>query len=52
MKQIIAYEMIYNKALKYQNDIICVPFQKEYWNEYMKIYYSNFAKKEGICDKH
>ena len=38
MKEIIAYEMIYNKALKYQNDIICVPFQKEYWNEYMKIY--------------
>ena len=38
MKEIIAYEMLYNKALKYQNDIICVPFQKEYWNEYMKIY--------------
>lgn len=38
MKEIIAYEMIYDKALKYQNDIICVPFQKEYWNEYMKIY--------------
>ena len=26
MKEIIAYEMIYNKDLKYQNDIICVPF--------------------------
>lgn len=38
MKEIIAYEMSFNKALKYQNDIICVPFQKEYWNEYMKIY--------------
>lgn len=38
MKEIIAYEMIYNKALKPQSDIICVPFQKEYWNEYMKIY--------------
>lgn len=44
MKQIIAYEMIYNKALKYQNDIICVPFQKEYWNEYMKIYNECFYK--------
>ncbi len=38
MKEIIAYEMLYNKALKFQNDIICVPFQKECWNEYMKIY--------------
>lgn len=38
MKDIIAYEMIYNKELEYQDNIICVPFQKEYWNEYMKIY--------------
>ena len=44
MKEIIAYEMIYNKALKYQNDSICVPFQKEYWNEYMKIYNECFYK--------
>ncbi len=27
MKEIIAYEMVYNKSLKYQNDVICVPFQ-------------------------
>lgn len=38
MKEIIAYEMVYKKALEYQNDIICVPFQEKYWNEYMKIY--------------
>ncbi len=44
MKEIIAYEMLYNKALKYQNYIICVPFQKEYWNEYMKIYNECFYK--------
>ena len=44
MKEIIAYEMLYNKALKYQNDIICVPFQKEYWNEYQKIYNECFYK--------
>ena len=44
MKEIIAYEMLYNKALKYQNDIICVPFQKEYWKEYMKIYNECFYK--------
>ena len=44
MKEIIAYEMIYDKALEHQNDIICVPFQKEYWNEYMKIYNECFYK--------
>ena len=44
MKEIIAYEMVYNKSLKYQNDVICVPFQKEYWNEYMKIYNECFYK--------
>ncbi len=44
MKEIIAYEMIYNKALKYQNDIIYVPFHKEYWHEYMKIYNECFYK--------
>lgn len=44
MEEIIVYEMLYNKALKYQNDIICVPFQKEYWNEYMKIYNECFYK--------
>ncbi len=38
MKEITAYEMVYDKVLKYQNDIVCVPFQKEYWKEYMKIY--------------
>ena len=44
MKEIIAYEMLYNKAFKYQNDIICVPFHKEYWHEYMKIYNECFYK--------
>ena len=44
MKEILAFEMLYNKALKYHNDIICVPFQKEYWNEYMKIYNECFYK--------
>ena len=44
MKEIIAYEMLYNKAFEYQNDIICVPFQKKYWNEYMSIYNECFYK--------
>ena len=38
MKEIIAYEMLFDKTLEYQNDIRCVPFQEQYWNEYMKIY--------------
>ncbi len=44
MKEIMAYEMLYNKALEYRSDIICVPFQKEYWKEYMKIYNECFYK--------
>lgn len=44
MKEIIAYEMIYNKTLKHHNNIICLPFQKEYWDEYMQIYNECFYK--------
>lgn len=46
MKEIIAYELIYNKPLKYHECINCVPFQEKYWNEYMKIYNRN--KKSSI----
>lgn len=38
MKEIIAYEMSFDKTLTYRQDIICVPFQEKNWNEYMKIY--------------
>lgn len=44
MKEIIAYEMVCDKTLEYRNDIICVPFLKRYWNEYMKIYNECFYK--------
>ena len=44
MKEIVAYEMVFDKTLKYQNDIICVPFQEKYWDEYMKIYNECFYK--------
>ncbi len=44
MKEIIAYELIYNKPLKYHECINCVPFQEKYWNEYMKIYNECFCK--------
>ncbi len=45
MKEIIAYEMVCDKTLEYQNDIICISILKEkYWNEYMKIYNECFYK--------
>ena len=30
--------------MKYQNGIICVPFQEKYWDEYMKTYNECFYK--------
>ena len=44
MKEIIAYEMTFDKTLEYHNDINCIPFQEQYWNEYMKIYNECFYK--------
>ena len=44
MKEIIAYEMLFDKTLEYQNDISCVSFQEQYWNEYMEIYNECFFK--------
>ena len=38
MKEIIAYEMSFDKMFGYPNDVSCVPFQEQYWDEYMKIY--------------
>ena len=38
MVEIIAYEMLFDRTLEYQKDIICVPFQEQYWDEYMSIY--------------
>ena len=38
MKEIIAFEMSFDKTLEYENNISCVPFQERYWKEYMKIY--------------
>ncbi len=45
MKEIIAYEMVYDKTIKYQDDIFCVPFQEKYWKAYMKIYNASFYIK-------
>lgn len=44
MKEIIAYEMVFDKTLTYQNDIICTPFQEKYWEQYKKTYNECFYK--------
>lgn len=38
MKEIIAYEMSFDGIPKPPADVLCVPFQKKYWNAYMQIY--------------
>ena len=50
MKEIIAYEMSFDKTLEYQNDINCVPFQEQYWNEYMRIYNECFYKMRKVLE--
>lgn len=50
MKEIIVYEMTFNKRLEYQDDIICVSFQEKYWNEYMKIYNECFHKMRNALE--
>ncbi len=56
MKEIIAYEMAFQGPIWDKVDITCVPFQKKYWNEYMKIYNECFfemrkALEEGALIK-
>lgn len=50
MKEIIAYEMSFNGKIEGMADIICVPFQKEYWNEYMRIYNECFFEMRKDLD--
>lgn len=38
MKEIIAYEMSFDGTPEPPADVLCVPFQKKYWNAYMQIY--------------
>lgn len=49
MKEIIAYEMSFDGTLKDKEEIVCVPFQEEYWHEYMKIYNECFFEmRKGL----
>lgn len=38
MKEIIAYEMSWKGTLEQKTEIVCIPFQEQYWAEYMQIY--------------
>lgn len=50
MKEIIAYEMSFDKMFEYPNDVSCVPFQEQYWDEYMKIYNDCFYEMRKILE--
>ena len=47
MKEIIAYQMSFKKEIEYSDEVLCIPFQKNYWNEYMQKYNSVFGKMKG-----
>lgn len=36
--EIIAYEMKFNKDIIEQSNILCIPFEEQYFQEYMRIY--------------
>lgn len=38
MKEIIAYEMAFQGTVEDQDQVSCIPFQEEHWDEYRKIY--------------
>lgn len=38
MKKITVCEMSFGGTLEYRDGLLCIPFQKKYWNEYMQIY--------------
>ena len=44
MKEIIVYEMSFKKEIEYRDEVLCIPFQKNYWNEYMQKYNACFCE--------
>ncbi len=47
--EIIAYEMKYVKDDIEKSNILCIPFEQKYFQQYMKIYNSNFAHRFCLC---
>ena len=48
--EIIAYEMQYDKAYVEKSDILCIPFESEYFQEYMRIYNECFFEMRKALD--
>lgn len=50
MAEIIAYEMQLNKSITDAPDISCIPFQKQYFEEYKRIYNECFYEMREALD--
>lgn len=50
MQEIIAYEMKYDKDIVETVNILCFPFEQQYFEEYMKIYNECFYEMRKTLD--
>ena len=50
MNEIIAYEMLFRGALRYEELLNCIPFEEKYWKEYMPIYNACFYEMRKALD--
>ena len=50
MKEIIAYEMLFKGALRYEELLNCIPFEEKYWKECMPIYNACFYEMRKALD--
>jgi len=48
--EIIAYEMKYVNTIVENSDIVCIPFEEEYFQEYMRIYNECFYEMRKALD--
>ena len=48
--EIIAYEMKYTKAEIKKSNILCIPFEQKYFQEYMQIYNACFWEMRKFLD--
>ncbi|HIV92824.1 MAG TPA: GNAT family N-acetyltransferase [Candidatus Eisenbergiella stercoravium] len=48
--EIIAYEMNYTKAEIEKSNILCIPFEQKYFQEYMQIYNACFWEMRKFLD--
>lgn len=48
--EIIAYEMKYTKAEIEKSNILCIPFEQKYFQEYMQIYNACFGEMRKFLD--